>query len=612
MCGIAGVFPKNGKDFNKEIVKMTKSLAHRGPDAFGHFSDNHCFLGHRRLSVLDTSDEANQPFYSNCDRYVIVFNGEIYNFKELALKHNLNTHTSSDTEVILELFIKKGPKFVSDLNGMFAIAIYDRQTKSLFISRDRIGIKPIYYTNNDLYFAFASELKALKAMLTNKLKLDKSCIANFLHLGYIPEHQSIYENVRKFPSGCNALIDINKTKIYRYWDPASHFSESTIIDERIAKKTLKDLLASSVRYQMISDVPLGTFLSGGTDSSLVTALAQAESATPIKTFSIGFKENKFNESVYAKNIAKHLKTDHHEYILSESQALESVTEIINMYDEPFADSSSIPTQLISKMAKKEVTVALSGDGGDELFLGYGMYNWANRLSNPLLHSLRKPISYILSQGRNREKRVSKLFDYKDKARLKSHIFSQEQYFFTQSEIEEILVTKTDISLPDNEVTNLVRKLFPDESQAFFDLKNYLKDDLLVKVDRASMAHSLEVRVPLLDHRIIEYSCNIDRSMKTKGNISKYLLKEILYEYVPKNLLDRPKWGFAIPLSNWLKKDLNYLIDKYLSKEVIESYDILSYPSVNQLRKRFENGEDFLFNRIWSLIILNMWLEISGD
>ncbi|MEP1094463.1 MAG: asparagine synthase (glutamine-hydrolyzing) [Cyclobacteriaceae bacterium] len=610
MCGIVGLYTNNREDYQSQVIEMTYELAHRGPDAQGYFGDACCYLGHRRLSILDTSDSANQPFHSSCERFVMVFNGEVYNFRELITKYNIEVKTNSDTEVILELFTRIGTKFVDMLNGMFTIAIYDKKEKTLCLFRDRLGIKPLYYYHSENIFAFASELKSLKKFLKEELVPDDSAIATYLYLGYVPEPLTIYRDVKKFGAGHFATVTEKGISFEKYWEPSSQIADRTLDDLVVAKEQLGGLLTSSVNYRLISDVPLGTFLSGGTDSSLVTAIAQKESNFPIKTFSIGFKESKYNESDHAREVASYLKTDHYEFILSEKDAQEKVVDLVSIYDEPFADSSAIPTLLVSEMARKEVTVTLSGDGGDELFMGYGMYNWAARLSNPLIRSVRKPISILLNFGRNRERRASRVFDYSNKDRIKSHIFSQEQYFFSEIEIKHLLTKKSILEIVED-YPELRRSLSAREEQAFFDLNNYLKSDLLVKVDRASMFHSLETRVPLLDHRIVEFALNLDESLKIRNGTQKYLLKQVLYDFVPQSILERPKWGFSIPLQNWLKNELNYLVDKYLSKLSIETHNIVNYDQVKLLLDAFSQGQDFLYNRIWTLIILHMWLEDNG-
>jgi asparagine synthase (glutamine-hydrolysing) len=356
-------------------------------------------------------------------------------------------------------------------------------------------------------------------------------------------------------------------------------------------------------------VPFGTFLSGGIDSSAVTAIAQSISSQPVKTFSIGFKEAKFNESEYARKVSEHLGTQHHEFIVTENDALGLIDKMMTAYDEPYADSSAIPTMLVSKLARKYVTMTLTGDGGDELFMGYGAYDWANRLNNPVVQFLRKPIAAVLSQAGSRYKRGAGVFNYKHSARRKSHIFSQEQYFFSEEELDELVKPDYQAEIIFNENFGLLaRKLSPAEEQALYDIKYYLKDDLLVKVDIASMQFSLEARSPFLDYRIVEFALNLSEDLKKKNEVSKYLLKEVLYDYVPRQFFERPKWGFSIPLYQWLKADLHYLIEKYLGEEIVAKYAVVKPEKVKQLLTRFEKGEDFLYNRIWALILLHKWMN----
>lgn len=606
MCGITGfISPKHSRI---DLENMTSSLAHRGPDAFGYYFnvEDHIGLGHRRLSILDLTVNSNQPFYSDDGRYIMVYNGEVYNYKVLAKKFSLETKTTSDTEVILKLYAKIGFKAFNELNGMFAIAIWDIKEKYLMLARDRVGIKPLYFSHQNTDFYFGSEQKALNKVLPKEI--NHEAIANYLYVGYLPQGYSLYKGIEQFPAGHYGIFKDGLFQKECYWKAEDKMKEvpTDFPNLKSAKTELNRLLHSSIEYRMISDVPLGTFLSGGIDSSTVTAIAQAQSARPIMTFSIGFKENNFNESDYAQQVAKHLGTDHHEFILSEKEAIEQIESILDIYDEPFTDSSAIPTLLVSEMARKHVTVALSGDGGDELFLGYGMYQWANRLNKSLISAFRKPISSALSLGNSRYKRAAQVFKWKYKQRIQSHIFSQEQYLFSEREIDEMLLTKSSIDICENYITK--RKLKPGEAQAFFDLKNYLKDDLLIKVDKASMHHALEVRVPILDHRIVEFSLNLDRRFKSRGKVSKYLLKEVLYDYVPKKIFERPKWGFSIPLNHWLKNELKYLIDDYLNQSTVQQCGLVHYSYVEVLKNRFFKGEDYLYNRLWALILLHKWFK----
>jgi asparagine synthase (glutamine-hydrolysing) len=609
MCGITGYFSNKNVVTEAELRSMTQVLSHRGPDAEGFYTHRHIGLGHRRLSIIDLSEHANQPMFSHSGDSVIVFNGEIYNYREIGKELGMIPKTSSDTEIILEAFEKWGPLFVNKLNGMFAMAIYRISENKLYFFRDRIGIKPLYYLLVDGQLAFASELKAITQLSYFKQhkNINPNAINTFLQLGYIPATDSIYDKVHKFPQGNYGIFDGSKLELTPYWNlaqqvnpaPLSHFGE--------AKEQLNELLTSSVKYRLISDVPYGTFLSGGIDSSLVTAVAQKVTNHQLKTFSIGFAESKFNEAGYAQQVATYLNTDHHSFLLTEKEALEMVPEMFRYYDEPFADSSAIPTMLVSKMARQQVTMTLSGDGGDELFHGYGMYNWANRLNQPILKNNRHLIKNVLNQLSPKYQRVSKLFDFDPSTPLKHHIFSQEQYLFNLKESREILNQpyQTPLLLDENPVS--ARKFNPAEKQALFDLIYYLPDDLLVKVDRASMRFSLEDRVPLLDYRIVSFALNLHPNLKTHKGIQKYLLKELLYDYVPRQLFNRPKWGFSIPMNKWLKGDLNYLIGEYLTDEKMAEAGFVKPAEVKKLIHEYlTTDKEFLYNRVWVMICLHQW------
>lgn len=618
---------------------MTDTLKHRGPDSSGQFFNGTCGLGHRRLSVIDLSDRANQPMYSVNERYVIVYNGEVYNFQEIGAKLGFISaekkfvpRSSSDTEIILEAFIQYGHKFIHELNGMFAFAIYDTVAHELYIYRDRMGIKPLYFYWDGKHFAFASELKALTRLEQIPKIINKTAVSQFLHLGFVPAPHSIYKNIFKLKSGSWIKVTKDGIDILKYWNLRSKISGEVITREDQAMVKLSDLLISSVQYQLKSDVPFGVFLSGGIDSSLVTAQAVMLSSVKVNTFSIGFEENRLNESEYAKAVANFLGTEHHEFIVSHNDAISLIDSITGIYDEPFADSSCIPTMLVSKLARDHVTVTLSGEGGDELFFGYGAYKWAGYLSNPLISMLRNPVAGVFSRMSSRYQRIARLLDYDKSTNLRSHIFSQEQYMFSEKEIHQVLhpdfPDEKGISLdipsefPMSFINENVqrgesllseRKLTAIEQQALFDLEIYLQDDLLAKVDRASMRYSLETRVPYLDHRLVEFALNLSPDLKYKNGTFKYILKKVLYQYIPKSLFDRPKQGFAIPLSKWLRTSLKYLVDYYLSDEMVTKYGVLNPDEVNKIKQQFFSEADFLFNRVWQLIILQMWLEKNfGD
>ncbi len=606
MCGITGIIG----NFEIDFERFNNSLKHRGPDAGGIFESKskRLKIGHRRLSILDLSNHANQPMFSECGRYVIVFNGEVYNFKDLKAEYNLICKTSSDTEVLLQLYIKLGSKMVGLLNGMFAFAIYDNIDETLFITRDQVGIKPLFYYWDGLNFAFSSELKSFK-YINKPLTVNQEAVPYFLHLGYIPEPLTIYNHIYKFPTGHYLTLKENDLKVnfMPYWRMENQITSEVLSNETEAKKQLETLLAKSIEKQMVSDVPIGTFLSGGIDSSLVTALASKTSSKQVKTFSIGFHEKKYNEAPYAEKVAKHLHTDHHTFMIGEKDIMALVPDLLSVYDEPFGDSSAFPTMLVSKLAREQVTVTLSGDGGDELFMGYGMYNWAKRLDNPLLHAVKSPLFQGSKLLNSRWKRAGLLLDYKNKQNLKSHIFSQEQYLFSENDLSKLLLNKQ-FNFNKFNSFQASRKISAAEEQSFWDIPNYLKDDLLVKVDRASMHYSLETRVPLLDMNLIHFALNLDEKLKVNNGVSKYLLKETLYNFVPKTFFDRPKKGFSIPLKNWLLTDLSYLITNYLNSSIIEKHNLVNNQEVQILISKFRKGESMYYNKIWHLIVLHWWLE----
>ena len=619
MCGIIGYISLSNSLSKDRLVKATSLLKYRGPDAEGFYisEDGIVGLGHRRLSILDLSEAANQPMFSANGRYIITYNGEIYNFRDLCEKladRGTSLKTSSDTEVIVELFAQHGTQCFKWLNGMFAFGIYDKVKKILTLCRDHVGIKPLFlYTNGD-ELIFSSEIKAICAMKEEKLPLNKKAIPYFLHLGFIPQPLTIYKNIEKFGAGNYLEVDLNVgdftdlgSQQLSFWSLESNISRNPIGNQSEAKVSLSRLLYDSIEKQLVSDVSIGTFLSGGVDSSLVTAIASKVSAKRINTFSIAIDDGKFNESKYAAQVAMNLNTSHHEFCVKEKEVIELIDQLLPTYDEPYADSSALPTMMVSRLAKQHVTVALSGDGGDELFMGYGTYIWAKRLSNPLIPLLNRPLFAASKMLNNKYQRAGNMFDYTNKKNLISHIFSQEQYFFKESELHELLINEPFDFSEINKSQTLNRNFKTDELQALWDFKYYLRDDLLVKIDRASMQYSLETRVPLLDHRIVEFAFNLEYNLKVRDGQMKYILKEILFEHLPEKIFKRPKWGFSIPLVKWLKSDLKYLVDKYTSKEVIEEFDLLQYSQVEKLRISYFKGKDYLFNRLWVIIILHWWL-----
>ncbi|MDD3740565.1 MAG: asparagine synthase (glutamine-hydrolyzing), partial [Bacteroidales bacterium] len=384
MCGITGFYSKNNPEFvsKDELDKMTSCLVHRGPDAGGSYYTDLVGLGHQRLSILDLSNDANQPMESHSMRYICVYNGEVYNFMDIAKDLNIELKTSCDTEVIVEAFAEWGVTFINKLNGMFSICIFDKQEQILYLFRDRIGIKPMFYYWDGNNFAFSSELKSLLQVkyIRDRRQINNSAINEFLHIGYIPEPDTIFSNIRKFPNGQTGIVSENGFRMESYWDIEGTIRRNVINDPFEAKERLNELIVSSVKMRLVSDVPFGTFLSGGIDSSLVTAVAAKVYDKKLNTFSIGFKDAKYDESKYAAKVAGYLGTNHHEYIVTEADARNIILDMLDFYDEPYADSSAIPTMILSKLAKEHVSMVLSGDGGDELFHGYGAYIWAKRLA----------------------------------------------------------------------------------------------------------------------------------------------------------------------------------------------------------------------------------------
>jgi asparagine synthase (glutamine-hydrolysing) len=542
----------------------------------------------------------------------------VYNFKEIAHQLQLSLHTSSDSEVILEAFSKQGADFVHALNGMFALAIYDKDQQKLYLFRDRLGIKPLFYFWDGVKFAFASELKSLLTLSGIPRQLNHQAISHFLRLGYIPAPGTIYNNIYKVLPGNYIKLSKNKLEEHCYWKLQSKILPETIQNEQEAFNGLNQLLESAVRYQLISDVPLGIFLSGGIDSSLVAAIAASQSEKPVNTFSIGFEDSRFDESRYAQVVAKHLNTTHHPFIVSASQTKDLVESMLDLYDEPYADSSAIPTMLISQLARQHVKVVLCGDGADELFFGYGMHVWAKRLQYKGVHLFKKPLRKLLQQGAHaRYQKAADMLDYADEKYLQEHIFSQDQGFFSDRDLQHLLIKNqfyangqsagNNITFSSGLLTNKGRKISPMEKQALFDTQYYLPDDLLVKVDRASMKYGLEARVPYLDHQVVEFAINLSPDLKYKNGTSKYILKQVLFDRLPAHLFNRPKQGFSIPLHEWLRKDLKYLLDDYLNEQVIRQVGIVEYGQVKQLKERFLDGNNYPYNRLWILIVLHRFL-----
>ncbi len=608
MCGIVGFIG----DLEGNELKLKAGLAaiaRRGPDAEGLWTDLNLgiSLGHRRLSIIDTNERANQPMFSHDKRFLIVFNGEIYNYREILNTLHYQPNTSSDTEIIMEAYRKYGKDCVKYFNGMFAFLLYDFEKKELFVARDRMCKKPLYFSKQKDGFYFGSELKALTNLPTlahEKQHINLEAISNFLHVGFVPEPHSIYTNIKKFPAGFSAYIRNGELKLEKYYDLKSEFDNKEF-NYNNAHQTFNNLLEKAVQYRLIADVPYGSLLSGGIDSSLVSYYASKLVPQKIKTFTIGFKDKSKDESKFAANVAKAIDSEHYECILSEADALEKVALIPSVYDEPFIDSSSIPTLLVSELASKHVKMVLTGDGGDEMFLGYGAYNWAKRFQSGFLKSSRHIISALLHFGDDHKKRAADVFAYNGGG-LENHIFSQEQYLFSNKGLINILKLENfrQPSFETLEASDL-------KAQNYFDLKYYLKDDLLVKTDRASMYYGLEMRSPLLDKSIVSFALGMPLHLRMEGGELKGFLKNHLYTKLPKSLFDRPKQGFSVPLNTWLRKELNFLVEKYLSKESLESAGIWNITEVLSLLNDWKNGANRHYNRIWAIIQIQIFLEKNG-
>ncbi|WP_421941589.1 asparagine synthase (glutamine-hydrolyzing) [Pedobacter sp.] len=601
MCGIFGtsIKYKESDVFERKLQTMHQ----RGPDYSTYFEVGQGIVfGHNRLAIVDLDSRSNQPFVY--EHVSIVFNGEIYNFLELKddlLKKGYSFKTTSDTEVVCAAFLEYGQDCVNYLNGMFAFVIYDPTKNILFGARDRMGKKPFYYHLSEEGFEFASKLSALE--IGNDFELDNESLTKYLYWNYIPEPKTPYKKVYKLPSATAFTYDLGN-KIFHtslYWDlPKVNDIKYTSFDK--AKEDLKVLLQDAVDRRMIADVPLGIFLSGGIDSSLVAAMAQKNSAQPVKTFSVKFNEKGFDESVYAKEVATKLGTNHTEIECSYSEGIELIKNFSDYYDEPFADSSAIPTLLLSKHTKKEVTVALSGDGGDETFMGYNIYDIILRRSKiyNIPFFLRTSMSFFLTKlPFYRAKLIGKALKLKD---VRALYLS----FYNTLNTDWVLETEQDPSYVDY-LMNPRKDLL--EAISDFDTKTFLNGDCITKVERASMAFSLEVRSPLLDYRIVEFARKIPTNYKYSDfGSKKHILKEVLYDYLPKEIFDRKKTGFSMPLGIWFRGVLKEYVLEVLTKENIEKLKIINYEPFKELLNDHMEGKWDHTPRIWKVLILINWLN----
>ena len=630
MCGIAGFIDFESNSSIQTLKEITDVLHHRGPDDSGYSfydeSDYQIGLGHRRLSILDLSRHGHQPM--SFEEFEIIYNGEIYNFQEIRKEleeKNYTFSSESDTEVIIKAFHEWGIEAVHKFNGMFAISIYDKKNKKIFLIRDRAGVKPLYwYRKNDLIL-FASELKSFHKHNGFEKIINKDALALYLQYGYILQPHTIFENAYKLRAGHYLEIDLKEKKIKetKYWSVIDCYNKPKLdISKNEAINKMEKILKSAFNYRMISDVPVGVFLSGGYDSSLVTALLQHNRSEKLNTFTIGFQEKGFDESPFAKQVASHLGTNHTEYYCTHKDALEIIPKLAHIYDEPFGDASAIPTILVSRLAKKNVTVSLSADGGDEIFAGYTKYESVIDLHNKLAKIpmfLRKTIAWILKTiNPNYIPFMSKISDFKTKfekiknmllAESPAIIMSQLIQQNTNKEIKKILLTETSEVTNNFDTYKLINNNNDEINQILaIDYQTYMVDDILTKVDRATMSVSLEGREPLLDHRIIEFAARLPSDLKYNNGNKKWLLKEITHKYLPKQLMDRPKKGFAVPITEWFKDELKDYLLLYLNEERLNKERIFNTKEVLKQRDIYLNGDKEDINRLWLILMFEMWYE----
>jgi asparagine synthase (glutamine-hydrolysing) len=652
MCGVTGFWQaKGGKPISAMEVlarEMATALVHRGPDDEGVWADENAgvALAHRRLSILDLSPQGHQPMHSVCGRYVLCFNGEIYNFA--GLRNELEKSGKapawrghSDTEVMLAAFSAWGiDAALKKFTGMFAFALWDRKERVLTLARDRLGEKPLYYGWQNSVFLFASELKALRAHPAFKAEIDRDALTLFLRHNYIPAPYSIYRGICKLMPGHYLSLRENEKEA----QPEAYWSLKTIADsgyenpfmgsDEEAVETLEHLLGRAIQNQQIADVPLGAFLSGGIDSSTVVALMQANSTRPVKTFTIGFRESAYNEAEHAKAVARHLGTEHTEFYVSPQDALDVIPALPRIYDEPFSDSSQIPTFLLSRLARSEVTVSLSGDGGDELFGGYNRYFWARSIWQRLgwmPRSLRMTLANLLTLLPPQNWDVF----FHGLARLlpkhlhfthpgdKLHKAAEILALKTPEELYLGLVShwKTPAQLvkggeePQSILTDPAqRPMLPDfeARMMVLDTITYLPDDILVKVDRAAMAVSLETRVPMLDHHLVEFAWRLPLRMKIRAGQGKWLLRQVLYRYVPKSLVERPKMGFGIPLDAWLREPLKDWGEALLNPERLMREGFFHPDPITQKWREHQTGQRNWSYYLWDVLMFQAWLEHQGQ
>jgi asparagine synthase (glutamine-hydrolysing) len=645
MCGIAGMMSYRGTEHSHIVSGMVERIRYRGPDNSGVWCDSNygLALGHARLSILDLSPAGHQPMESASGRYVIVFNGEIYNHLELRGQlAGLSWRGHSDTETLLAAFETWGvEKTLQATAGMFALALWDRVERRLILARDRIGEKPLYYGWSNGTFLFASELKALEAYPDWRGEIDRGALALFMRYAYVPLPYSIYTGIRKLLPGTYATIA--STCVPGYWpEPTPYWSAAAVArqtrrsdwTDSMAEDELNRLLSGAIKRQMIADVPLGAFLSGGIDSSTVVALMQAHSSRPVKTFTLGFGEDDYNEAPGAKAVAEYLGTDHTEFYVSPADALAVIPLLPSMYDEPFGDSSAIPTHLVARLAKQQVTVVLSGDGGDELFGGYNRYSWGSsiwrrvarvpvsmrtmaacaltvlspeqwdRIGRMLKMGL--PASLHLATLGEKVHKLAAVLDSNSQTELYRRLVS------LQRETTSLVIGSHEEPIWADDQARQVAKQDFSEQMMFHDLVGYLTDDILPKLDRAAMAISLETRMPLLDHRVVEFAWSLPLSMKIRReNQGKWLLRQVLYRYVPKHLVERPKMGFGIPLDSWLRGSLRDWAEALLDESRLRHEGYFNPAPIRKKWQEHLSGRRNWQYWLWNVLMFQAWLSAHG-
>ncbi|MSP52950.1 MAG: asparagine synthase (glutamine-hydrolyzing) [Gammaproteobacteria bacterium] len=648
MCGFVGYVSSVILNDSIELLqRMGDRITHRGPDDSGIWCDNGAGIGlvHRRLSIVDLSPAGHQPMLSGSGRYVIAFNGEIYNHLMLRAELETGSHApnwrgQSDTETLLASFDEWGIETtVKKSIGMFAFAVWDKQTRQLTLGRDRIGEKPLYYgwqgQGEQAVFLFGSELKALRVHPAFENSINRGALSLQLRHNYIPAPYSIYNGIAKLRQGCLLTVSLQQreAKESAYWSglqvAKSGVAKPFTGSAEQAVDKLEVLLKDAIQQQMMADVPLGAFLSGGVDSSAVVALMQAQSSRPVKTFTIGFHENGYNEAGHAKAVAQHLGTDHTELYVTATQAMAVIPSLPSLYDEPFSDSSQIPTFLVSQLAKQSVTVSLSGDAGDELFCGYTRYGMTAKLWHkiallpmPLRGLLAKGIMSVSPKHWNNLtgllplSKSSRLINIGDKLHkgagvLTNNNINELYAHFITHWANSASVVLGGLSLPTlvSELPNLTG-LNDIERMMALDYMTYLPDDILTKVDRAAMGVSLETRVPFLDHRVVEFAWQLPQSMKLRDGQSKWALRQVLYRHVPKELIERPKMGFGVPIGDWLRHDLRDWAEALLDTTRLRNEGFFHPEPIRQKWQEHLSGQRNWQYHLWDVLMFQTWLETN--